>query len=240
MANPFLPYQDSIAPEHQALLLEYARGSSPGLSPSSPQFLHRYQTARAKYNANLPWTEIIDDIPEFDYNEWLCNNYTRSSPEVWESVIDPGPQHGNFVSTDSNRSPLGSIGDTPRVWQLPTIQLTPPSPPFTASAVTHPSWSGSTMLTAGGEGLADLRRALPPQESTMLTSRGEGLEDLRRALPSDVKPDDYERKIWRGQRIVRATLDPTNEENARFLAEEDKARWKDLWEEVMGDQLEGR
>ena len=109
MADPFLPYQDSIAPEHQALLLEYARGSSPGLSASSPQFLYRYQTARAKYNANLPWSEIIDDIPEFDYNEWLCNNYTRSSPEVWESVINPGPQRNVFFPRTATQARLGAL-----------------------------------------------------------------------------------------------------------------------------------
>ena len=233
MADPFQPYQDSIAPEHQALL-EYARGSSPGLSPSSPQFLFRYQTARAKYNANLPWSEIIDDIPEFDYNDWLCNNYTRSSPEVWDSVTNPGSQHDTHFHTNSNRCTLGTSTGAPRIVQPPTIQLTPPSPQLSASVTTHGARNGSTMLTPFGEGLGDLMRALPPQESTMLTSRGRGPEDLRRALPSNVKSEDWEAKMKRGQRIVKATLDPTNEENARFLAEEDKARWKDLWDEVMG------
>lgn len=234
MANPFQPYQDSIAPEHQALLLEYARDDSPGLSPPSILFQSRYQTARAKYDANLPWSEIIDDIPEFDYNEWLCNNYTRSSAEVWESVIDPGPQHSNAFSADGNRCTLGSSTGVPSFMQPPTIRLTPPSPQLAASAPTHGAWNGSTMLTPGGEGLAELRRALPSQESTMLTSRGQGMDDLRRALPSDVKPDGWKAKFERGQRILKATLDPTNEENARFLAEEYNARWKDLWDEVMG------
>ena len=229
MTDPFQSYQDSIAPEHQALLLEYARGSSPGFSPSAPQFLFRYQAARAKYNANLPWSEIIDDIPDFDYNEWLCNNYTRSSSEVWESVINPGgPQHTDSFSATGNRCTLGSFAGDSCHMQPPTIQLTPPSPQFSASIATHGAWNGSSMLTPGGEGLADLRRALPPQESTMLTSRGGGSEDLRRALPSDVTPEDYGAKIKRGQRIVKATLDPTNEENARVLAVGYNGRWKEL------------
>ena len=243
----------AILPEHEALLQEYARDSSPS------HYVQRYQTARAKYDAGLSWNQIIDDDPGFKYNDWLCSNYTRSSEEVWNDVTQQDESNaGRTVAEGSAPSPHCSSSMSPleiqqalqRLLQRPENQrsanLMSSSNGYSTSVddemadATTPDSSVPTHTVPGHQGSLSWdvwhtspQSASPPfiqvtppsptqdrRVSTMLTPHGEGLAELSRALPSGTVPDNWNERAARGQRIVRATFHPSDEENARILAEE--------------------